>query len=291
METVTINCPAKINLALEITGRREDGYHLLTSVMQTLSLSDRVTLEKTGGDEIQLSCNWPGVPTDGSNLAHKAARLFYERLGRPCPGLSIALRKSIPAQAGLGGGSADGAGVLHGLNLLEGEPFGKSELSALGLKLGADVPFALLGGTALAGGVGEELTPLTPLPDCHILLAKPPVGVSTPACYGAYDRLPNPPKWAGRERFLAGLRAGNLTQVAENLFNSLEEPANLPEVALIRTLLLEAGALGARMTGSGSAVFGIFPQGEQLGAAQQTITERGWWTAPTHPTLDGVKIL
>ena len=177
MKRLTVPAPAKLNLSLDIVGVREDGYHLLRMIMQTIDLCDQIVLERA--DEISLTCNLPELPCDERNLAVRAAHAFFERTGLP-GGVRMTLDKNIPHGAGMGGGSADAAAVLKGLNELCGTDLSQQELCEIGLRLGADVPFCIVGGTQLAEGVGERLTPLPPLPDCFLLVAKPEQGVSTP---------------------------------------------------------------------------------------------------------------
>lgn len=256
-EQAVVLAPAKINLTLDITGRRPDGYHTMQMVMQAVDLCDRVTITRRPQPGILLRCSRPDLPQGPGNLAWRAAERFLAQVGRPGDGLEIVLEKRIPSQAGLAGGSADGAGVLRGLNALYGSPLSEEALCALALPLGADVPFCLVGGTVLAQGIGEAFTPLPALPACHIVIAKPQVGVSTAAAFARFDRegCRRRPDTPG---MVAALRAGSLPQVGQALCNVLEETAALPEVAALRRQMEQSGALGSAMTGSGSAVFALF---------------------------------
>lgn len=260
MRTYNTRAYAKLNLSLDIKGLREDGYHELESVMQTVSVWDDLELTVGKGSGITLECNLSYIPTDDRNLAVRAAQLFYQELGRPAPDLHIKIDKKIPVGAGMAGGSADAAGVLRLLNQAEGRPFTGAQLQAVGLRLGADVPFCLVGGTCLCGGVGEQLTPLPPMPDCAILIAKPAASISTKTAYGLFDEF-EPKSRADIPAMERALAAGDLKALAAALGNSLEAPimAHKPIIAAVRDKLRSAGALGAMMTGSGSAVFGIFP--------------------------------
>lgn len=260
MRTYTTRAYAKLNLSLDIRGLRPDGYHELESVMQTVSLYDTVTLTLGKGQGITMACDLPYIPTDDRNLAVRAALLFYQELGKPAPDLFIDIEKKIPVGAGMAGGSTNAAAVLRLLNQAEGKPFSAAELQSLGLRLGADVPFCLVGGTCLCGGVGEQLTPLPAMPDCGILIAKPAASVSTKIAYGLFDAW-EPKIRADIPAMEAALRAGDLAAVASAMGNSLEAPimAHKPVIAAVRDRMAAAGPLGAMMTGSGSAVFAIFP--------------------------------
>lgn len=251
-----VSAPAKINLTLNIEGRREDGYHLLSSVFQSVSLADEVTLEIADGvDGIMLAVSDPSVPADERNTAYKAAAVFYEALcKRAC--VRIYVEKVIPQQAGLGGGSADAAAVLVGLNALYGDPFSQKELCALGEKVGADVPFCIVGGTAFVEGIGEIITPLKPLPSCYALVAKPPIGVSTKEAYAAVDSKQT--VLADQETMLAAITAGDLHTVGAHLSNAFEQALAIPEVEELLAVMRKSKPLGAMMSGSGSAVYALF---------------------------------
>ena len=284
---------AKINIGLDVLGRRPDGYHELRMVMQTIGLCDDVILTLTGADgekapEIRILCDTPGVPTDRRNLAYRAAEAFFAHLynkkaeaaavgstGRgvadAAPGLQpgdlleIHLVKRIPAAAGLAGGSSDAAAVLRGLNRLLKAGVGEAALREIALPLGADVPYCVSGGTALAEGIGEVLTRLPDFPDCGIVLVKPPFDCSTAEIYGnLHAELLRPAEHPDMESVLAAVRSGDLRTAAERMGNVLEKPAlgMHPEIAGIKERLLHAGAAGASMSGSGSAVFGIFERRE-----------------------------
>lgn len=253
---------AKINLTLDITGRRSDGYHELETVMQTLALSDFLTFLPAAG-EISVTCSHPEVPAGEGNLVWKAAVLIKELAGGN-KGAKIELKKNIPVAAGLAGGSADAAAALKGLNRLWNAGLTEGELLALGERLGADVPFCLLGGTALARGKGEVLTPLPSLKGLGVVLVKPPFGVSTAAAYRLYDRLGGGPRPANRQ-MLAALEKKDLPAVGRLLGNVFEGPvfSLYPELREVKEALLRAGVLGASLSGSGPAVFGLCRDREQ----------------------------
>ncbi|MHB0912786.1 MAG: 4-(cytidine 5'-diphospho)-2-C-methyl-D-erythritol kinase [Armatimonadota bacterium] len=253
MNSVTVRSFAKVNLTLDVLGRLPDGYHAIESVMQTIGLHDTVRIEPWEG--IRVSCDAPGIPTDGRNLAHKAATVFYEAAGIE-PGASIHIEKRIPVQAGLGGGSSNAAAVLSGLARAHG--IDRAELLPLAAKIGSDVSFFLVGGTAHVRGRGEEVRPLPDIPEWEMLIVKPPFGVSTPWAYRRLDELGAEP---GRstERMLKCIETG-CPDLPALLGNDFEGPAveAHPEIREIEAELLHTGAKGALLCGSGSAVFGLF---------------------------------
>ncbi|HXK78516.1 MAG TPA: 4-(cytidine 5'-diphospho)-2-C-methyl-D-erythritol kinase [Oscillospiraceae bacterium] len=282
---------AKVNLTLDITGRRSDGYHLLRMITQSLELFDRVMLSVNGGGGIRIVCAKCAVePT--CNTAFRAAEAFFRKTGSPNPGLEIRIEKQIPVSAGMAGGSADAAAVLTGLNALSGEPLSEKELGKLGLEIGADVPFCLRGSTMLAEGVGELLTPLSPIPDCFFVIAKPKAGMSTAESYRRYDSLElSPSAHPNNEDMLAAVAAGSIGDIASCLGNVLEFAAPQEPVAAIKRTLLENGALGASMTGSGTAVFGIFDSREKAESTVRTLTENYPEVHLIGPARKGVEIV
>lgn len=261
MEKAVLKAYAKLNLALDITGRRGDGYHFMRMVMQAVALHDLVAVERAGTADIFIACDDPDVPCDERNFCHKAARHFFAAAGFPAHGVRITIQKRIPMEAGLAGGSTDAAAVLVGLNRLFGAGLSAAELCEIGVKAGADVPFCIVGGTALCEGIGEEITPLAPLPNCTIVIAKPFESMKTAGSFARYDRAVIRRR-PDIEAMLAAVGAHSLQGVAENLCNVLEEVTALESVRDIRAALLHGGALGAEMTGSGTAVFGIFEEPE-----------------------------
>ena len=274
---------AKINLTLEITGRRCDGYHLLRSVMQSVSLFDTVFLQRAD-DGISFYCDDPLLPRDRRNTVVRAAELFYGTTGIT-PKIKLELFKGIPYEAGLGSGSAGASAALTGLNALYGNPLSMKQLLQLGLQVGADVPFALTGGTCLVEGIGESLTRLPQLADCRILIAKPIRGISTQEAYRCFDELESP-KSHDSMAMITALDSCHLPDVCREIHNALEQVCILPEVFSLKSILLRLGALGAGMSGSGSAVFGIFPENtkasiaSRLAADLQSEGTRFFWTRP-----------
>lgn len=267
---------AKLNLSLDVLGRRSDGYHDLRMIMQSVSLSDGVKLETGTGEGVRVATNLSFLPNNEKNLAAAAALRFFERTGAECGGVSITLDKHIPVCAGMGGGSSDAAAVLRGLNALTGTPLTPMELAELGGAVGSDVPYCVLGGTALAEGRGEVLTPLPALPRCHVVLCKPAFSISTPELFRAVDgvRLKCRPDTDG---VLSALEAGDLGGVARRMYNVFEDvlPARLyTRVAEIKNVLIQCGALGANMSGSGPTAFGLFDRLEAAQEARACLAQR-----------------
>ena len=259
---------AKINLGLIVGAKRPDGYHDISSVMQTISLADKVEA-RIKPCNINLTVKGADLPVDGRNLAFKAAKLMKNK-GEVKKGIDITLTKRIPLASGLAGGSADAGAVLYLLNELWHLGFHQAELMRLGATLGSDVPFSLYGGTALATGRGEVLLPLSPLPSCYVLLACPNIEVSTAWAYSELDHAQEAPRFEKLENLMAALREGSLTKVAKSLTNSFESvvAAHYPVIFQLKHALLNNGAIGTLMSGSGPTVFGIFDSREQaLGAA------------------------
>lgn len=252
---------AKINLSLDVTGRLDNGYHLIESVFQTVGLYDEVTVEPAESG-ISISCDQPDsfaksdpIPCDERNIAYKAAKLFAEATGIT-PGCRIHITKGIPSQAGMGGGSTDAAAVIYCLNILTGVRAPASELAAMGKKLGADVPFFFTGGTAYAGGIGEEITSLPDWSGRTLVIAKGTEGVSTGEAYARIDALEEP-FHPDTHALVNALR--NSPDDAHRFFGNLfEQAVRLDDVYALKKEMLASGALSSVMTGSGSAVFGLF---------------------------------
>ena len=256
---------AKLNLSLDVLKKQPDGYHDMRMVMQSVEFGDDIDIELDRTGQFSILPGQVYLPADGRNLALRAAKLFLEGTGL---GAHIRVTKRTPVCAGMGGGSSDAAAVLRCLNRLTGSPRSVAELCELGLTLGSDVPFCIVGGTALAEGRGELLTPLTPLPDCSIVVCKPAFAISTPELFGLIDSR------KGRlhpdtDGMLGALAEGDLTGIARRMYNVFEDVLDRrqQEVFSIKRELLSGGAIGAAMTGTGSAVFGLFSDGT---AAQQT---------------------
>ncbi len=257
---------AKVNLTLDVLGRRADGYHDLRMVMETVDLCDILRFTH-GGEGVRVKSNLSFLPTGGGNLAAAAALAFAKATGVDLGGLTIEIEKHIPVCAGTAGGSSDAAAVLRYLNRATGAELSDQALRDVAAQVGSDVPYCLRGGTVLAEGRGEQLTALPPLPGCWFVLCKPPFTISTPALFAQMDRhrLRRRPDTKG---VLAALEAGDLAGVARRLYNVFEDvldPRQARTVAEIKNRLINAGALGAVMTGTGSTVYGLF---DSITAAQ-----------------------
>lgn len=258
MITLSERACAKINLTLDVLQKRADGYHDLRSVMQTISLCDEVEIDVDTGAPWKLTCDAASVPSDERNLAWKAARVFFARVGSAPDGVAIRIRKRIPSEAGLGGGSADAAAVLRALNRMAGMPLRVDALCDLGAQIGSDVPFCVLGGTALAEGRGERLMKLPDAPELHLVICKPQIAFATPELFRRLDSVEIGER-PDTDAMLRALADGEREKIAALLCNVFEQAVTgCPEIEMLRAELLANGALGARMTGSGSAVFGIF---------------------------------
>lgn len=270
MKQVTVLAPAKLNLALDVVGLLPNGYHDLDMVMQTITLYERLTLRRAEEVQLRLPGSW--VPVNEKNTAVKAARVFFRYTGL-AGGVDMEIEKHIPVRAGMAGGSADAAGVLVGLNALYEARLSTSELCALGAGIGADVPFALMGGTCRVQGVGDFLKALPPCPPCWFVIAMPSVGVSTPEAFARYDQMGSPlhPDLAVQE---AAIRAGDLAALCAAAGNALEHCSGAKETPHIRAILDEQGALASLMTGSGAAVFGVFDREAKAQAARAALRQQ-----------------
>ena len=273
MASITVLAPAKLNLSLDVLGKREDGYHEIKMVMQSVSLADEVTITVEPGEGIALRTDLGFLPVDGRNLAVAAALRLQEAVGGSWGRVSIALKKQVPVCAGMAGGSSDAAAVLRGLNQLLELGLTPQALAEIGERVGSDVPYCVLGGTALAQGRGERITPLPALPSCHVVLAKPEFPVSTPELFGQIDaKQPKcRPDTAG---LIKALEEGDLPGVARRLFNVFEEvlpPRKRMRVEELKGELLRCGALGAGMSGTGPTVFGLFPAADPAQAAGEEL--------------------
>ena len=263
MRECTEKAYGKLNLSLDVTGRREDGYHDLAMLMQTVTICDELSLRFRDDGRVWASSNLRFIPGDERNLAVRAALRFLEAVGEQGQGLQIDLRKQIPVGAGMGGGSSDAAAVLRALNRMYGSPFDRKGLEELAQQIGSDVAFCVAGGTALAEGRGEKLTDLPAMPDASFVICKPSFSISTPELYKKLDSAPVRihPDTPG---LLNAVREGDLRALCRRMYNVFEEidDRRLRTVAQIKGRLLDYRALGAMMTGTGSAVFGVFEQEE-----------------------------
>lgn len=258
MNSISLKAYAKINIGLDVTGKLPDGYHLVKMIMQNIDLYDEVVLTENVSGDIRLDMNVDFLPTDERNLAYKAAKLMKEDFGID-RGIDIYIRKNIPAAAGMAGGSTDAAAVMTGMNKLFDLNIDRNILMEHGLKLGADVPYCIMGGTALAEGIGEKLTQLSPCPDCYVLVAKPDISVSTAYVYTNLvldDTTVHPDIDMVRN----ALESGDIRTAAQNMGNLLENVTQkeYPVISEIKHIMDDNGALGSLMSGSGPTVFGLF---------------------------------
>lgn len=284
---VRVEAPAKINLSLDVTGRLPNGYHTVKMVMQTVSLTD--TVEITPAEQLSVRVEGADLTVDEHNTAWKAVLLYSKKIG-VLPHFAVTLHKRIPMQAGMAGGSADAAGVLVGMNALFDNRLSQEELCALGAQIGADVPFCIMGGTMLATGIGTDLETVTPLASCYIVAAKPFCGVSTAAAYAAIDTLPYPEE-THSDGVLAALKAADIAQIGNAMHNRFAEVLDIPEVQTLVNALKEHGAVGACMTGSGSAVIGLFTEENTANACVQAITAQCETAVVCRPWQGGPKIV
>lgn len=252
---------AKLNISLDVTGRRADGFHDMVMVMQTVSLCDELHIRLDDSGTVRARSNLSFIPGDERNLAVKAALAYFRATGRESQGAEIVMEKVIPVGAGMAGGSSDAAAVLRGLDSLFGNSLGREGLTELAASVGSDVAFCVAGGTALATGRGEKLMDLPPLPPCSLVICKPEFSISTPELFRKLDQanLRRHPDTVG---ILNALAQGQLKEVCRRMYNVFEDvdDRRLRTVSEIKSVMLDSGALGSIMTGTGSAVFGIFEQ-------------------------------
>lgn len=257
---LTVKANAKINLVLDVTGIKKNGYHSLFTVMQSISLGDTVTVEKTDSDDITVSCTVPGVPTDSRNIVYKCADKFFQYAGiTENRGIHIHIDKVTPFCAGMGGGSADGAAVLVALNKIFNTNYPEKVLCRIGVKVGADIPFCIIGGTALALDTGAVVAPLPDVEGYHIVVVKPEDGVSTKEAYAAVDSLTDM-KHPKNSDVLECFADGNIENALKLCGNVFEQALEVPGRVDIKDICNKNGAVAACMTGSGSAVYGIFKE-------------------------------
>lgn len=273
-DTLQLKAYAKINLALDVVGKREDGYHEVRMIMQTVKLYDKLTFRLLEEDAIRLKTNVGFLPCDENNLIYKAVQYLKEQY-HVKQGMEIDLYKCIPVAAGMAGGSTDCAAALIGASKLFGLHLDKQTLMKIGVRLGADVPYCIMRGTALSEGIGEILTPLPSIPDCKILIAKPPVGVSTKFVYEHLDEqgIETHPDVDG---MVQAIREGNLLGITNRMGNVLENVTipEYPVIDQIKKCMIEQGALNAMMSGSGPTVFGIYEDREKAENTKRIIQDR-----------------
>lgn len=271
MNKIKLRAMAKINLGLDVVKRREDGYHEVRMIMQTIKMYDKITIRKRDDNEIKVKTNLYYLPTDENNLVYKAAKLILEKYEVE-QGVEITLEKFIPVAAGMAGGSSDAAAVLYGINKIFKLRATKNELMELGVKIGADVPYCIMRGTALAEGIGEKLTPLKAVPKTTILIAKPSFGVSTKFVYENLvldENTPHP----DIDGIIDSINEGDIYSLSDRIGNVLETVTakEYPQIEEIKNIMKQNGALNALMSGSGPTVFGIFDNKEDANRCKQLL--------------------
>ena len=274
MKEISVKALAKINLGLDVVRRREDGYHEVKMVMQTIHLFDRLEMKKTAGG-ITMTTNLSFLPTNENNLVYKAAKLLMDEF-QIRDGIDVKLHKYIPVAAGMAGGSTDAAAVLYGMNRMFELGLSKEELMQRGVKIGADVPYCIMRGTALAEGIGEQLTALPPMVKCPILIAKPQISVSTKFVYENL-KLDENTVHPDIDRLVEDIRRKDLAAITSDMGNVLETVTipNYPVIRQIKERMMEHGAVGAMMSGSGPTVFGIFDSPAKARQAQKDLKASG----------------
>lgn len=269
---IHVLAPAKINLSLDIIGRRNDGYHTVKMIMQSVDLCDTVSVWQAPGGTISITCSDVNLPTGTDNTVYQAAKAFWGATGEINPGIGIHIEKQIPVLAGLAGGSTDAAAVILALNTLLSKRLSLGQMMEIGKTVGADVPFCFLGGGALAEGIGTKLTPLPSMPDCTIVIAKPKMGVSTQAAYQRFDQaddLVHPDALAMSN----ALKSGNLAAIASLTGNIFEQLTDIPDIEAIKIIMRQHDCLSCTMTGSGPSVFGIFTDHEKARHCAQSLRQ------------------
>lgn len=288
---VVVEAPGKINLSLDVVGTNDEGFHLLEMVMQAISLSDILLLGRRQEDGVRITSSSSEIPEDDTNIVHKAADAFFRYTGIAPQGLAIHIDKRIPVQAGLAGGSADAAGTLRGLDRLFETALDAAQLQEIGLACGADVPFCLAGGCRHAQGVGEILTELPRLPECHLAVAKPARGMSTKAAFRLYDENASIVERPNTQAMLAAISVGDLAAVGKNMFNVFEQVSPAEDIGLLRGIMLCGGALGAVMTGTGTAVVGLFADRRKARRCVRHLQEQVAHAYLTRPVVQGARLL
>lgn len=284
---MTVQSPAKINLFLDITGKRNDGYHLINTVMQSVSLYDEITVTvDSDGRDITLSCSRDDIPCDSSNTAYKAVESFFEYTSLPRQRVNVKIKKRIPSGAGMAGGSTDAAAVIYCLNELMGTNLTREQLAEIGETVGADVPFCIFGGTMSAGGIGTILNPLPDMPPCDIVIVMPEFHISTRDAYEKSDSI-GYDSVKSIDDTTNAICAGNISAIGKSLYNKFEEVTDIDEISSIKTVMKDNGAVGALMTGSGSAVFGIFDDKEKADDCENKLKEKYSEVFTVHPVTTG----
>lgn len=292
MKKVSLHTYGKLNLSIGITGVRNDGYHFVDMMMQTVSVFDTLTVCSGDKKGITITCNDPTLPTDSKNLAYRACEMFFKAMNLSFReiGVEIDIIKRIPHGGGMAGGSANAAGVLFGLNLLYGEVFTSQELCEIGVTLGADVPFCLTGGTARVKGIGEIITPVSPLGELYFVIAKPKEGVSTVQAFSDYDKVPHC-VFVDNDEFIKTLEKENFKKLYPLMENALEDAVKSEEIEQLKRLLYEYGAQKSLMTGSGSCVFGVFESKKEALLCERKMKGKASFVAFATPKQKGIEVI
>jgi len=268
---LSVNTYAKINLTLDVTGRRPDGYHNIDSIFEEISVYDTVTIEKNSSGSIAVSCSVPGIPCDENNIVYKAAQIFFSKTGTDNPGISIHIEKNIPSQAGMGGGSTNAAGVFRILNKMFGTGLSDEELMKISVASGADTPFFIKGGLAHITGIGDIITVLKPMEEHFIVAAKGTAGVSTPQAYREIDGLSEVPH-QNTETILRACENNDIKLLMSEALNTFELTSLPDDISSIRKIMKKHNTSGTMMTGSGAAVFGIFENMNDAVSAEKELS-------------------
>lgn len=283
----TVIAPAKLNLFLDITGKRSDDYHIVNMIMQSVSLFDEITVSTEADNNISVVCPYDDVPCDETNTACIAAKKFFEYAKMEPQGLSIRIKKRIPSQAGMAGGSTDAAAVIIALNEIYNTGYSQSELAEIAQEVGADVPFCIYGGTMTASGIGTILSPLPDIPDCFIVIVKPDIKISTKSAYEksdetGYDNCESP------DKITDAICNGSIKEIGKHLYNKFEKIVDIPEIEDIKTCMKGFGSTGESLTGSGSAIFGIFEEKSDADNCIEKLKSTFEKVYLVHPTSEGV---
>lgn len=289
MSTVKLLAPAKINLSLDIIGRMDNGYHELCMVMQSIDLYDTVSITENNSEEITISCSEKYIPCDKRNIAYKCADVFFNQLDIKCSGIEINIEKKIPSQAGLAGGSTDGAAVLVGLNHLYKTGLSLDELCEIGVKCGADIPFCIKGGTMLAEGIGEKLTRIAEFRDVFIALAKPNCGVKTVSAFTEFDKRGGS-VGVETDKLINAIEKKDIDNIGKLIKNVLQDVCAPQKSLQLIEVVNKSGSKGSIMTGSGSAVFGIFNDYQKADSCLKKISN-SYFKCVCKPIKHGVKII
>lgn len=286
---VKVKAPAKINLTLDVTAKRADGYHEISTIMQAVDLYDTITVSDNDSGKVTVSCNYDGVPCDDSNICAKAAYRFFNYCNIPVSGIHIDIDKQIPTQAGLAGGSSDGAAVILGLNAIFGTHLTPKAMHFIAEEVGADVPFCLVGGTKYCTGIGTTIKKIPSFNCSHIVICKPDtVSVSTAEAYKKVDALSPHPCYT--DEMLKALYSRDMFLISATIFNDFELALQIPEVNSIKSAMLKCKANGCGMSGSGSAVFAVFTSRRKAEKCYELLKQTYPETFLCKPIKDGCKV-